>query len=391
MKVLRDNESILLPDWSKENFMGVVNCLAKFIGNGYRVDAPINKMVWSEIENANHLVFILIDGLGYHSVRGLDENSFLSKHTKQKIRSVIPSTTTAALTSLASNRSPNEHSSLSWYRYIQEEDLSLISLPFIERFKRSSLTKQGLQFSDIYKIDSFLQSSNMSLTVSMPSFISDSVYTKGIAGQAKILSYDDIGEAFKTIQPILKKQEKSYHYVYFPNYDSISHEFGCNSPEALQCITDIDKKIEKFSKIMGDNCKILITADHGQIETEENKSFILSEQDELMQYLVCPPTGEPRMPFFHVKEGIHEKFKKSFQDRFGNNFALLNRTEVENLNLFGLSPYSGEILSAIGDYIAIPNTKCALFYEENGQDPEIDFGVHGGLHKDEMEIPVIIY
>ena len=131
----------------------------------------------------------------------------------------------------------------------------------------------------------------------------------------------------------------------------------------------------------------MVTADHGLIAVSERGRHAVRADDEIDELLIAPPSGEPRVPVFHVKEGKAEAFERRFRDRFGEWFVLLTAAEVERLELLGPGPFADVTRQRVGDYLALPIGEDVLAYEPPG---DWMAGFHAGLTPAEMLVPLIL-
>ena len=89
-----------------------------------------------------------------------------------------------------------------------------------------------------------------------------------------------------------------------------------------------------------------------------------------------------------IKDGYHEQFVAEFNKEFGDTFLLLSKDEVKKQKLFGLGSEHPQFDGMLGDYLAVATGDLSIF---NTQDEKEKFiGVHAGLTKEEMEIPLIV-
>ena len=110
-----------------------------------------------------------------------------------------------------------------------------------------------------------------------------------------------------------------------------------------------------------------------------------------MAKLLAPPTGDARMPIFHVKEGMLSEFRTEFEERFGEGMALAAIDEVERLGVLGPGPLSPVAKARFGDFIAFPHRATTLAFHSS-QKPmgQVFIGVYGGLSQEEVMIPLVI-
>jgi hypothetical protein len=131
--------------------------------------------------------------------------------------------------------------------------------------------------------------------------------------------------------------------------------------------------------------RIVVSADHGQIDVSDADTCMLPDDDPMLELLRAAPTGDPRVPLFHVRPGRQAEFEAMFRDRFGERFALLTTDELASRQLLGPT-ISGATRSLLGDYTAIPGTPSVLRHRLESPMR----GYHGGMAAAECRIPLII-
>ena len=87
---------------------------------------PCEYTVLPELEAAlakkyKTIVLMVFDGMGIDALeKNLKPTDFLNQHIKSELTSVVPSTTTAAMTAYYAGKSPLEHGWLGWSLYFKE-------------------------------------------------------------------------------------------------------------------------------------------------------------------------------------------------------------------------------------------------------------------------------
>jgi hypothetical protein len=135
--------------------------------------------------------------------------------------------------------------------------------------------------------------------------------------------------------------------------------------------------------------RVVISADHGQVDVPPERRFVLPADDPLRARLVCPPTGEPTVPVFHVIEGEQSAFAAEFDERFGEHFVLLPTAEAERMRLFGPGALSPRMRRRLGSFVGVA-AEPAVFYIAPCDTGAKNVGVHGGLRAAEMFVPLIL-
>lgn len=334
-----------------------------------------NKEVDNELlkSNPDNVVLILLDGLGssileYH----LQDNDFLRKNRKTNIYSVLPTTTTAATTSLMSGLNPVEHGWLGWDVYFK--DLNKIVTLFTNNLKdtqeqaeKYNVAKTKLKYNNIFDLINS---------------INKDIYVEKLFpfGENK---YDSFEDAMQKVIKICKQYKKSFTYVYCDNPDAIMHDTGTKSIETKNMIKMLNDNIELLSKSIP-NSTIIVIADHGHIDSTP---IFLTDYPELLNTLRNDISIESRACAFFVKKDKIEEFKRIFNDKFSKDFVLYSKDEIIDKKIFGDGEENKYFRDAIGDFIAWgisdkyfrSNRNCKQFKSQ-----------HAGITNDELIIPLII-
>lgn len=209
-------------------------------------------------------------------------------------------------------------------------------------------------------------------------------------------SYEDLRE--KLLEDLKRNNEKEYYYIYLPKIDSIGHEFGDTSKNFEEEVENFLIFLDSFYEEIKDsveNSVMLLSADHGQIESDLDDIIYLNlEIENIYKYLkrnkrgdIYSPCGYYRDVFLHVKEEYIDELKEILKKHLEGKALVFTIEECEKLNIF--KNLTKKAKKRIGDIIILPlKNKCIWFYEEGMFSVNVK-GVHGGLSKDEMEIPFL--
>jgi hypothetical protein len=347
-----------------------------------------SREIAANIGESEHLIFVLADGFGMNLMEQLPATSLLRTHCIRRISAVFPSSTAPALTSFATGEWPASHGLLFWWQYMEESDISVFTLPFRERFTRRPLDELGITSEQLFHSPPRITTIPRGVLSFQPSRSADSVYSGYCYAGTPVYGYESTEDAFATVEHRVRTaKEPTYTYVYHSAIDHVEHDHGADSPEALAVLTQFDREIRELAEAVSGRARIVISADHGQFHVDDSNVLFVEEDDELLRYLKCVPTGEGPEPAFHVRPGRGSDFESVFRRRFRDHYALLRRSEVEELQILGPEPLSNLARARLGDYLALTADPVVLRYRpEAGSMP----GDHGGLSRDEMEIPLIV-
>ncbi|MHC4917654.1 MAG: alkaline phosphatase family protein, partial [Planctomycetota bacterium] len=294
------------------------------------------------VGESRHYVLVLIDGLGLEQLERCPEGGFLRSHLAAETRSVFLSSTAPALTSLYTGEFPAKHGVLSWWLRLPEHELTATILPFVERFGEKDLRELGVDPNAILSCPALIGKMTHRPLAVLPEGLVGSVYRTDACRNPDQAGYSEIADAFEAAaERVAGSSGPTFTYVYLPQADSVGHEDGCDDEKVFQLLAAYDSMLASLAERLEGEARIIVTGDHGLQDVPGERVFFLGEDDPMAAALSCPPSGEPTVPFFHVKEGRAEEFAAAFRGRWGDDFALLTRADVEELSLMGpgeLSP-----------------------------------------------------
>ncbi|MGB7156590.1 MAG: alkaline phosphatase family protein [Tepidisphaeraceae bacterium] len=386
---------LVRPAHAQPNVVHLVRALAMLTGVKDIEPAAATRGIADVIGAAEHLVFVLLDGLGMNTLSRLPKESFLRRQYRMTLNATCPSTTACALTSIATADYPNHHGVTGWFTHLPELDITIIPLPFVERFNKRPLTERGLRPEDVFPLRAIeSRMTHQSLTL-LPAPITDTSYARYSRGHTRGLGYRSVAHAVdEIIAHVNAADGPTYTHLYLPDVDTVCHHVGVDHPDVVRVVLRIDAELDRLSAALGDRARIVVSADHGLIDVLKSDQAFLTHGDPLLETLRVPPTGDARMPIFHVKPDQHEQFVDLFDERFGDRMILLATEEAERLELFGPGKIAPTVRPRFGDFLAIPYRRSTLAYAAvavPGAAPAVPYiGQHAGLSPEEMRVPLCV-
>ena len=155
----------------------------------------------------------------------------------------------------------------------------------------------------------------------------------------------------------------------------------------------MDSGLERIARDKPDGTKLVISADHGHLDTFPPDPMLIREDDELGLMLRHTPSGDARVNYYHVREDAIGRFADAYADRIPDDVVLLTQDEIESLQLLGPGVIPTRTRDRMGDYIAISmSTAVFAWSAANSVGPDMSRLVshHSGLSPDEVRIPLII-
>jgi predicted AlkP superfamily pyrophosphatase or phosphodiesterase len=339
-----------------------------------------------------NVVLIIVDGLGYEYLKKYGKGSFLCENLKDEMTSVLPATTASAITSFMTGVAPQQHALTGWFMYLKEIGAVSVILPFTVRAGDLSLAKK-VKYGDILNQESFFEGLKATSFSLRHKNYSDSVYSMLASKGSKRLAFSSLSDFFKQIENTMKKGKKrKFMLAYWAKLDSICHRKGADSKEALKHFLQLNKKIENLAKALKDsNTTIIVTADHGLIDTrEENRIIKLENHPELVETLSMPFSGEPRFVYCYVKPQKIKQFENYIRTKLANVCELHKSEELIQKNYFGLYEPNEKLKDRVGDYTLIMKDNFIMKDLVLGEDRNVFTGNHGGVSREEMIVPLIV-
>ena len=341
----------------------------------------------NEIKSKN-VVLLIIDGLGYEYLTKNHSESLLNAHLLGSVTSVFPPTTSSAVTTFLTGVAPQQHAFTGWWVNLKEVGAVSIPLRFCTKKGKQSLSKYGLDITSILNQRAFTTKINAKNFVIQDRTIVNSDFSKEMSKNAKSLGYDTLEGMFKKIKKAIKsKGKRKYIYAYWSQLDHIAHEKGINHKKADKHIKEIDKKLAKFIKtIKGTDTTLIVTADHGHMESPLKRNIFLADHLKLKACLSTQLCGEKRTAYCYVHPSKAKQFENYVKNNLSKYFYLFKSQELIDKNFFGLFKENPKLFDRIGDYTLIAKENYLISDDKDKK----DIGQHAGISKEEMLVPLII-
>jgi hypothetical protein len=287
---------------------------------------------------------------------------------------------------------PNRHGVTGWFTFLPDLHASAALLPFVDRYTGESLASRGVRIDDVIAARPVItQLSHAPLTI-VPKQLFNTPYNVFSRAGTPGAGYRSIDEAVSIIiDRVSAATSPTYTHLYLPEIDTLCHKLGVSHPQIPVLIEQIDRELGRLGETLGRRARVVMTADHGLIDVPVNQQTLLLAGDPLLELLRVPPTGDARMPIFHVQPGAGDEFAQRFRARFDECMVLLPTSDAEQMHLFGSGEMSPIARQRFGDFIAIPFRPAALAYHPPDKPlGHLYLAVHAGMSSEEMRVPLCI-
>lgn len=345
------------------------------------------------IGGPEHLVVALVDGFGMNFVNELDEDAFMPNHLVAEMRTVFPSTTPIALTTLATGEWPGKHAVVGWFQRLEQIDAVSTIISYIRTGDRKPLSELGVSVGDAYPVESRIGLARQAAVHIYPQHIAGSTYSNYWTGSSTQVGYDPDSpeQAIRLAQSHIRAaREPTCTYLYLPQVDSLAHKLGSSHERTLEAARQMDALLGGLANDLPPDSRLVMTADHGHLDAPEAKTYKVSREDEIMRY--CHTlTGDQRAAYAHIVEGKIDAFKSAIRDKCGDDFLVISSDDVEDLGLLGPVPLAQATRSRIGDALVLSAGEAVLDYRAAlGDALHPMLSHHGGLTPAEMRIPLVV-
>ena len=355
------------------------------------------------------IVMVLVDGLGWqmlHERAGHTPNLRRLLADSNYLHTCAPSTTAAALTTLATGVYPGAH--------------AMVGYAVRDPLLRGHLGAGHVPGpGDVFDLITFKNSSHDPLTwQSVPTLI-ERANAKANAGCGPQLGAVSIGRSkfagsglslaawrgFKHIgvDALDQRPYQAYRaikegaklvYLYVGELDHAGHNHGWHSDKWLEALEALDAMVGQLFRRLPAGTRIVLTADHGMVDTDRHHRIDLAKEKELAKDVVAV-AGESRFLQLYVADDVavenneRKELAQSVAKRwaeFLGDRAIWVGTDPSPL-MGPLSPGAraavGDVLVALNDNWTVVDSRVQSFHATQL------IGVHGSLTPVELEVPLI--
>jgi len=384
--------SMLRPSQDVLSIVDLGRALAMLAGVPDIRPTPGSRALGDLVGASDHLVFIMIDGLGTNLLSGVLEDSFLAAHRATDLRTVFPSTTAAVLTSVATGEWPNVHAATGWWTHLEEIGSTAAILPFSRRSDAKPLVGLGMTAEQVFPVSSLMNRIPRETLSLIPHHVVDSVYSTYMSGGRERRGHRSLVDAVNiVVERVRHASGPTYTYLYTDRVDSIAHHHGIEHPYVRDALSEVDRQVQRLAQELDGRGRIVLTGDHGFLDVPPNRRHQIRASDALLRLLRFPPSGDARVMYLHVRQGFEGRVRYLLQQRFGDQFLVLGTDQVEALELLGPGHILEPARSRVGDLIAISSGTDVISYNPSGGVGKMmsQRSHHSGLTPDEMLVPLV--
>jgi predicted AlkP superfamily pyrophosphatase or phosphodiesterase len=352
------------------------------------------------------VILILMDALALHRLRRwmaegrlpiwerLERDGLLAPLT-----SITPSTTSAALTSLWTGRAASEHGVLGYEMWLKEYGIianTILHSPATFNDGVGSLAHAGFDpqaFMPLATLGSHLAAQGVKAHAFQHYSLVRSGLSKMYFKEVETHGFVSAADLWISLRQLLEAQPRRrlYSWVYWSEVDTFSHRYGPDDERVLAEFTQFTQAMEqnflaKLSPAERKGSLLILSADHGAIETPPDPYYDLRNHPALTRRLHMAPTGEHRLAYLFVRPGQMEAVRETIERTWPNQFITVDPLYAASAGLFGPGEQHPRLAERVGDLLLIARGNAYWWW---GEKENHMHGRHGGLHPEEMFVPFL--
>jgi hypothetical protein len=359
--------------------------------------------------NYRQVIQIVVDGMGLELFQRFDGDkggeaqnwqTLLQSGSLAALTSTTPATTSAALTSFWTGKTPAQHGITGYEMWLREYNLAANMITHTPAFYQTapgSLAQAGFnpkEFLPCKTLGPALTRQGVQTFVLQHKSITNSGVSTMLFDQTTAVPFRGLQDLFITLEDLASEgvKQKRFIYAYWSDLDELQHVYGSDDLRVKQEFFSIQRAVTRLVSTLrkqgrGDTL-ILLTADHGQVTTELSDRYVVQKYPELVSCLHMLPTGESRLPYLYLRPNKETHVRELIETYWPGKFLVLGSEAALETGLFGPAPYHNDILSRLGDLILIALDDSYLYWplKENRL-----YGRHGGMNQNEMFVPLAMF
>ncbi len=360
----------IIPDYLGANVRGIVPAL---LGPS-KWSSSLPDWMPAVLREASQVVFLVLDGLGWDQLQDhVHVVPTIAGLQGGPISTVAPTTTATALSSIATGLTPGEHGLIGYRMLLGGEVINVLRWAVDGKDRRRSQVP-----SEIQPFDAFLGNE---VPVVSPAELGGSAFTQAHLRGGRHVGYRSPSSIAVEVKHLLEAGER-FVYAYYGGIDKIAHErgFGAFYDAELRLA---DHLVEEVLDALPPGAALLITADHGQVQTGEQ---IYTPSAELLAD-VTMQSGEGRFRWLHARRGAVDSVAAIAEAEFGHLAWVRTKEQMIDEKWFGPT-VAPPVSARLGD-VAIASYEPVSFHDPNDGGPFQLVCRHGSMTSAEVMVPLI--
>ncbi len=323
------------------------------------------------VREARSVVLFVIDGLGWSIVESnRDLMPTISSMEGTAISTVVPSTTTTALTSLTTGLTPAEHGIVGYRLLVGDGVLNVLRWS----------TQTGRPLPAPEDLQPRLAFNGEPLPVVTRAEFAATGFTAVHLRGARFCGWHAVS-SIAVLSARLVAEGESFVYAYYGNADLVFHMHGLDDEFLSAELAFVDTAVAGMLDALPSSCALVVAADHGHVAFEDWVDI-----DDL-DPLIATQSGEARFRYLHARPGAAAELLEAAKDLHSSRAWVLGRDELIQEGLIGPAP-TGSVRQRLGDVVLAARAPIGFIDPANQGETRLRSG-HGSLTSEEMLVPFL--
>ena len=344
-----------------------------------------------EVADTRHVVLLVIDGLGRAQLDSGPAPA-LRASLRGTMTSVFPSTTASAVTTFLTGLAPAEHAVTGWFTWMRELDSIIAPLPFTTRAGNADLTARGVEPAGVFVGPTVFERVRADCHAVLPAELVDSAYSRAHTRGAATRGFERLDGLVDAIVDVVRNApRRTYVSAYWPVLDTLSHEFGASGVRTRRHLAEIDLHFARLrTALAGTGTLLLVTADHGFVDIRPESHLDADSVPGLEPMLSRPLCGEPRIAYCYVRADCRADFVERAVEGLDVAACVVDSASMIEDGWFGPGEPHPRLHERVGDFALVMQGDYAIRDWIPGEKPFRHIGVHGGVSREEMWVPLVV-
>ena len=383
---------MIVPQYRGGSIINLMSSIVAGLDGPPSLYDPLAALPPARMADAKSIILLVVDGLGYDYLCQSGRGSRIHEHLEARITTTFPPTTATAIPCFFTGAAPQQHGFTGWFTWFRELGSVLAVLPFKARYGGEPLGECGIRPQDLTSQPPIVDRIPARSYLVTPARIARSHFNRAFSGKAEVRPYRSLADCCASLAAIVAARvSRQYIYAYWPEFDSLAHEYGVGSVEVGRHFADLDGAISRLvSKLSGSDTLMIITADHGFIDSGPERRVQLADHPRLEETLILPLCGEPRLAYCYVHPHRRQQFEDYVTSELATCTTLFRSEELMRAGYFGLGQPDPRLRDRIGHYALAMKENYVIKDWILGEKPYQHIGVHGGVSEAEMYVPLAV-
>jgi hypothetical protein len=360
----------IVPDYAGANVRGIIPAL---LGPSTWT-GTLPEWMPAVLSEADQIVLLVLDGLGWDQ---LQEHAalmpVLSSLHGGRITTVAPTTTSTALSSIATGLTPGEHGLIGYRIVVGGEILNVLRWAVNGDDRRRAFPP-----ADVQRFPAFM---GQAIPVVSPTELTGTAFSEAHLRGSIPVGWRAASSLPVEIRHLMQGGER-FVYAYYGSIDKIAHERGFGEYYDAE-LRAADRLVGDILDTLPDGAALLVTADHGQVEVGER---IVRPSASLLS-LCALQSGEGRFRWLHARRGAADDLLAAASAELAGTGWVMSREQLIADGWFG-PVVPPAVAQRLGDVAAIAYEPVSYFDAADTGPFELVCR-HGSVTSAEVYVPLV--